>query len=335
MKKIAICVLFAIVTLAAPLLAGAEPVPAAQPAPKRLLMTYGDYRSPSAEKVRTLITTGQPNEAGIDIVSLGWVHGATVDIWKSGSSAWIGGTGKTATTTFGSARQAQAARPFEGRKANLVLVQLDMDYVNNKNADAQGKARTSSDEAVTGYITAAKDAGAKLVFYVLPGNQHTTHKMVKGETNPVKETEADFQPELLAMDAECQRLSKAYGAVLAPTYRAFATLRTAHPEIERPVHCAPDKHLHTEEAVLAALVIGRAFLGEGDHPKPTSEELLASTNKRITADNVKLKQQGKAEKPLITIEAVTWQALQEAATAQFPVPATPAIPATPATPATP
>jgi hypothetical protein len=68
------------------------------------------------------------------------------------------------------------------------------------------------------------------------------------------------------------------------------------------------------------LVISRAFLGEGEHPLPTPEVLLAPLNQQITQENRKRKAKGEAEKPLISIDAATWRAMLEATTATFAAP---------------
>jgi hypothetical protein len=284
---------------------------------RRLLLYYGDYRRPSGALIHTLLTAGEPGKPDIVCLDMGVVHGSTVSIWKSGSSDWIDGSGKVATTKW--FPSVQRCRPYEGRRADLVVAQLELGYVSVKTESERHKIQTETEEAVAGYVAAAKAAGAGLVFYVVPGNQHTTHKAGTKKGDLVKKTEADFQPELKAMDAECRRLSKTYGAVMAPTHLAFAALRTAHPELARPVH-GTDTHLWPQDQVLAALVIGRAFLGEGEHPLPTPEVLLAPINKGITTDNIKRKAKGEAEQPLISIDSDIWRAMLEATAAAFAAP---------------
>jgi hypothetical protein len=288
-------------------------------------MVYGDYQSPPDGLIQTLIRTAQPERGELEPLHLGiGAHGDTEAIWRARVVNWITGNGKVADAkaplAAGQRWPAQIpskAAAFEGRKADLVQVQLNLGYVLFNRAEQ----RAITEEAVAGYVAAARKAGAPFVFYVVPGNQHTTHKTVKGGGEPVKKSEADFQPELQAMDAECRRLTKAYGAVMAPTHLAFAALRTRHPELNRPIH-ATDTHLWPHDAVLAALVISRAFLGEGEHPLPTPEVLLASTNQDITRDNVKRKAKGEAGKPLIALDAATWKAMLEATTAAFATPTT-------------
>jgi hypothetical protein len=291
---------------------------------KRLFIVYGDYQSPPGGLVQAFIRTGEPRRPELEQLHLGiGAHGDTEAIWRARVVGWITGNGKVADAKAPlapgqrwAAQIPSKASAFEGRKADLVQVQLNLGYTLSNRSEQ----RAITEEAVAGYVAAARAAGANLVFYVVPGNQHTTHKIVKRGEEPVKKTGADFQPELQAMEAECQRLTKTYGAVMAPTHRAFAALRTAHSEIERPMHCGPDGHLHPEEAVLVSLVISRAFLGEGEHPLPTPEVLLAPFNQDIAKENLKRKAKGEAEKPLITIDAGTWKAMLEATTAAFATP---------------
>jgi hypothetical protein len=275
--------------------------------------------------LQTLISTGEPQKPELEQLPLGiGAHGDTVDIRRSRTVGWITGTGKVldakAPLAPGQRWPAQItsrASAFEGRKADLVQVQLNLGYILTKNAER----RAITEESVAGYVAATKSAGATLVFCVVPGNQHTTHKPGANKGELVKKAEADFLPELHAMDAECRRLSKTYGAVMAPTHLTFAALRTAHPELDRPIH-GTDTHWWPHDAVLAALVISRAFLGEGEHPLPTPEVLLAPLNQQITQENRKRKAKGEAEKPLISIDAATWRAMLEATTATFAAPRT-------------
>ena len=298
--------------------AAQEGTPSAQ---TRLLIVYGDYQSPPGSLIQTCIRTGERGKADVEQLHLGiGAHGNTEAIWRARVVSWITGNGKVADGRAplapGQRWPAQIpskAAAFEGRKADLVQVQLNLDYVLKTHNSEQ---RAITEEAVAGYVAAAKTAGATLVFYVVPGNQHTTHKAGASKGELVKKTEADFQPELQAMDAECRRLSKTYRAVMAPTHLAFAALRTAHPELNRPIH-GTDTHLWPHDAVLAALVISRALLGAGEHPLPTPEVLLAPLNQDITRENVKRKEKGEADKPLITIDPATWEAMLEAITAAF------------------
>lgn len=313
MPTIAMVVMFVILTQWAPTAGAVESVPS--PVGKRLLLQYGDYLSPPGSLIQTLITVGEPGKSELGILGLGRVHASIVDFWKSGSADWISGAHKVADDDM----NAKTLRPFEGRKADLVVVQLDLRYAMNNKGDPE-KTRVI-EEAVAGYIAAAKSVGARLVFYVTPGKQHTTYREGShaNEANAIRLTEADHQPELQAMDAECQRLAAKYRAVMAPTFRAFAILRAKYPEIDlhEPIWHGDNGHLSPRDQVLTAMVISRAFLGEGEHPLPTTEVLLAPLNQKITTDNITLKEKGRPEKPLLTIDAATWKAMLEATMAAF------------------
>jgi hypothetical protein len=290
------------------------------PAANRLWLTYGDYMfgfQCLPGMTQALLEAGEPKAPPITRLGLGiGAHGSTVEIWKSGAVAWITGEGKAATTNWRDNHGSQkVAATLEGRQADLVLVQLDLSYITGREAE---KMKAETDTAVAGYVAAATKANAKLVFYVLPGSQHTTHKRGGKEKDAplVPKTEADHQPQLVALEAEAARLTKAHNAVLAPTFRAFAALRAAHPEID--LHAptrGDDTHLSAKDAALCALVIARTFLGESFVPPATPEPLLAIQNKPITAENAKRKSKGESEQPLSTIDEAIWHAMLAATSA--------------------
>jgi hypothetical protein len=303
------------------MLAGTSLAANAPPA-NRLWLTYGDYMTGFQnvpDMVQILLATGEPTAPPIARLGLGiGAHGGTYEIWKSGAASWITGEGKAATTNWRDNGGGQkAAVPFEGRKADLAMVQLDLSYVAGRDA---AKGRTEADEAVAGYVAAAKAAGARLVFYVLPGGQSITHKVAgrgAGAGNLVSKAAEEYGKELVLLDAECARLTEKHGAVMAPTFRAFAALRKAHPEMD--LHAPKpgnDGHLSPKDAALCALVIGRAFLGEAYAPPATAETLIAPQNRQIAAENAKLKAKGQPELPLNTIDEATWAAMLEAVTAK-------------------
>lgn len=294
------------------------------PATNRLWLTYGDYMfgfQCLPDMTQSLLTAADPKAPPIARLGLGiGAHGSTVEIWKSGAHAWITGEGKVATTNWRDNNGgAKAAAPFEGRKADLVLVQLDLSYVTGREAE---KMKAETDTAVASYVAAAKKAGAKLVFYVLPGSQHTTQKRGKTKDGPMEpKTEADFQLQLAAMEAEATRLEKTHGVVLAPTFRAFAALRKANPgmDLHAPTR-GDDTHLSPKDGVLCAMVINRAYLGETFVPPATSEALLAIQNKQIATENAKRKIKGEPEQELSTLDETTWKAMLAATTAAFTAP---------------
>jgi len=292
--------------------------------PKRLLITYGDYQRPPVFLIQTLINTGEPNKPELEQLQLGiGLHGDTVDIWKARLTGWITGTGKVADALPLAPGQKWAASfpgnavRFEGRKADLVVVQLDLRYAKNKNG--QEKIRSEIEKAIVDYVAAAKSVGARLVFYVTPGKQHMTYRE-GSQANAIRLIEADYQPELQAMETECRRLSATFGAIMAPTFRAFAILRATHPEIDlhEPIWHGDNGHLSPRDQVLTALVISRAFLGEGEHPLPTPEVLLAPLNEQITNGN--RKHPSKDGPRLAAIDTATWKAMLEATAAAFTAP---------------
>lgn len=299
---------------------------AGEPAGSRLWLTYGDYMTGFQclpDMARLLVAAADPEAPPIARLALGiGAHGSTADIWKSGAHAWIAGQGKVSTTNWrDNSGMQKAATAFEGRKADLVMVQLDLGYAaGGRDAD---ELRAETEEAVAGYVAAAQKAGARLVFYVLPGSQHSTHKRGgKARDAPLApKTEADHQPQLQALETECRRLADRHGAVMAPTFRAFAALRKAHPEMD--LHAptrGDDTHLSPRDAALAALVIARAFLGPSFAPPTAAGILLAPQNQRIAADNARRKAKGEPEQPLNAIDAAVWKAMLEAVTATFAAP---------------
>lgn len=288
------------------------------PAGNRLWLTYGDYMfgfQCLPDMVKVQLDAANPESPPLTRLGLGiGAHGNTIEIWKSGAVAWITGEGKAASTSWRDNPGSQkVAATLEGRQADLVLVQLDLNYVTGKESV---KMKAETDTAVAGYVAAAQKAGAQLVFYVLPGSQHTTHQRGGKDRNapPVPKTEADHAPQLAALEAETARLTKTQGAVLAPTFRAFAALRSAHPEID--LHAptrGDDSHLSAKDAALCALVIARAYAGTAWKPPTTPESLLAVQNERIARENAKRTAKGEAELPLHDIDAATWQAMVTAA----------------------
>lgn len=292
------------------------------PAANRLWLTYGDYMTGFQclpDMVQLQLAAADPQAPPITRLALGiGAHGNTIEIWKSGAATWITGEGKAATTNWRDNSGSQkVATTVEGRTADLVLVQLDLNYVTGREAE---KMKAETDTAVAGYVAAAKKAGAKLVFYVLPGSQHITHKRGgKAKDAPlVPKDDADHQPQLAALEAEAVRLEKAHGAVLAPTFRAFAALRKASPglDLHAPIR-GDDGHLSPKDAALCALVIARAYQGAAFRPPASAEVLLAPQNQRITAENAKRKAKGEPEQPLNAIDAATWTAMLAAVAATF------------------
>jgi hypothetical protein len=275
--------------------------------PQRLFLTYGDYMTgfnDTPGMVLRLLAAAQPDQPGYTRLPLGiGAHGDTIGIWKSGSVGWITGRGTVSNTNWrDNPRAIKIAETVQGRPADLVMVQLDLRYVTDKR-DRDKQALT--DQAVAGYVAAAKQAGARLVFCVLPGGQHLPMK--RGKTEPVKKLAADFEMEFKLLDAECRRLTKAHGAVMAPTYLAFAILRQNHPglDIHLPVDLT-DGHPSPRDSYLFACTVAFALLDQKPDKLPAPAQIFAHLNQPPKGKDA-------PPKPPVTMTAEEQAAIHEAA----------------------
>lgn len=297
---------------------GWAPVPvscAAQPPdttmkPAGLFATYTDYQDGgAADMVPILLSHLKPDVGPLERLPLGiGAHGNTIDIWNANMVGWIDGTGTAATSKWaGNWQTGNRAKAYEGRKASLAMVQLNLCYDrDNREKDKQAK----TEAAVAGYVAAAKRAGATLVFLVLPGGQHITHKGKKG-TEPVRKEAADFAPELSALNAECVRLAKAHGAVLAPIPQAYGRLRQAHPEMDlHPPMGSTDGHASPQDAYLFACAVAFSLLDQEPKTWPAPGEVFASENRQI--ERLKKDKKRPPDYPLAVLTAEEQRAIHEA-----------------------